>query len=386
LKAFLLNQTVDNFMNARAQESPYPEHLYRAHLYGSGFSHPVDSLAVGHGLDPIKSDYHLGTESGDIPMEAHRRLGPTHCMAQLVLDLENHLQKTRKNQYLERTNPHYFASPLISLSGSLAWTVHAARLRDKGARQNQLSVVVVCQTSRLNSSDTKFWRVADMIAFFDSDPYFDGDDVSSQSREWANHADEYVCWEKIPHSAVVRAESYWRLAERNLDVYLPHDAFLLREEFLISSWRELISTPNSLRTLRPIARLKYTQMVKRFISPLMEKVSLDADPAALLNSMVKSFRVPSVWKWFVVGSYERLDEGLAWVVDEEYTKGILCWINGTEEQSVRTKVKANIKAMGCHLRDQYPLRLRDDESEPAWWIANVDPEMESVIQRIAGLG
>jgi hypothetical protein len=372
-------------MEASSQTSPYPQHLYRAHLNGSGFSRPVDLSANGLYLDPLKSDYHLGTERGIIPIKEYRHLGPTNSMAQLVDDLENHLQKTRNNQNIPRTSPHFFSSPLISLSGHLAWTIHAARQRDKGSRSDRRAFFVICGTAELRANGTNFWRVEDMIAFFDSDPYFNGAHISAQSREWAEHADEYVCWEEIPDSAIVTAEMYCDLNEPYPEAYSSGHYSLLLNTFLARSWRDLIYNTHDYLNMSFTPRLEYTQMVKRFLSPLMRWVSFDADPAALLDSMVAGFRSPLIWKWSITDKCERLEEGLAWVVDEEYSKGLLCQVDGNEEQSVRLKVKANIKAMGRHMRAKYPHRLRD-QNEPAWWIASVDPEMESVFQQIAGLG
>lgn len=121
-------------------------------------------------------------------------------------------------------------SPLISLSGSFHWAVQTTCIKGQTAEEGQDAGLAMFDTSEIKASGVPLWCVRDLLTFFDSNRKFDSSRIDCCARKWAINSDEYLCWDLVPRTALIKFLPYERLIFRS---EYPDDYFL-RPEFITS--------------------------------------------------------------------------------------------------------------------------------------------------------
>ena len=133
-------------------------------------------------------------------------------VSDLVDEVGKHLEKTQINKQRAARDEELHLSPLISSSGSFYWITHTTCLKGKTAIEGQEAGLAIF--------DDQSKRCASMA--------FDSSRIDHWERKWAMNSDEYLCWDLVPKSALVKFLPYERLVYRS---DYPDDYFL-RSEFI----------------------------------------------------------------------------------------------------------------------------------------------------------
>lgn len=93
--------------------------------------------------------------------------------------------------------------------------MHTRCLKGKTATEGQEAGLAIFDTSKIKASGVPLWRVLDLLAFFDSHRKFDSSRIDHWARKWAMNSDEYLYWDLVPKSALVKFLPYERLVYRS---------------------------------------------------------------------------------------------------------------------------------------------------------------------------
>ena len=274
-------------MRIRAEKSPYPPHLYRAHTHGS-LTLRFQDESTGEFCDSFGSDMHILYEAegpGEIPVTVSTPNETCDTVEGLVDQVACHLKKTQINS--SRKIP--YLSNMVSLSADLLWTTHTACQRGLMANEDQVAGLAIFQTSIIRESGAQIWRVRDLLKFFDCNLKFRSGRIDSDARKWAENAAEYLCWDLVPKEALVQFVPFNDLAQK---VDEPAD-ILLRPVFLTSTtlgnFRQIASP------LETLTMDQYRNRISSFMMMMMDHIALMVNAEAFVDTMVKSFQNPLQW-------------------------------------------------------------------------------------------
>lgn len=92
----------------------------------------------------------------------------TFTVEDLFRQLNLHLGKTCINSQSKRDGKQPFLSPLVSLSGDFRWTKQRICSVGRRTSKDQIPGLAIFETSMINPTGVRVYRVEDMLAFFDS--------------------------------------------------------------------------------------------------------------------------------------------------------------------------------------------------------------------------
>lgn len=253
-------------MKQRAEETPYPKNLYRAHNHGYLVPRFEDEF-MGKYCDSYSSDHHLWLE-----YDAGRKIEIpfNNPIEELTVDdafkkLSQHLYLTQIKKERKDNGEEPYLSSFVSLSGHFRWTAQRACKIDKTASDDEIPGLALFETSAIKAYGVHIWRVEDMVDFLDKFKAESSDIISPVLRRWAENADEYVCWEFVPRSALVAFVPVWELTQ----VYEGGDEVFLTKDFVNSTylcdlWR---------RPQKGLSLEEYLRRASRFMHIIMAHVS-----------------------------------------------------------------------------------------------------------------
>jgi hypothetical protein len=310
---------VYDFMSHRADEIPYPPHLYRAHTHGSPIPRFRDDM-TGDFCDSFGSDMHIIYEDEGESEVCVTISTPSDSLGNIegfVEEVGYHLKKTQINaDRLRRREAPYF-SQMVSLSGDLLWTTHTACKKGQMASEDQVPGLAFFQTSEIGESGGQIWRVKDLLEFFDSKPRFQSQKIDRLARTWAANADEYLCWDFVPKEALVNFVPFTNLMQQDNE---PDDVFL-RSVFLSSKdlgvFRRL--------QLETLTIDQYRNRIMNFMMEIMDHIALQIDAESFVKAMIDTFRVPYLWGYMLTPGGEDLETMLRRVINGEYAWGVSLW-------------------------------------------------------------
>lgn len=291
-------------MDEQARGHPYPEYLYRAHVHGHPFPRWQD-VFEGEYSDTFGSDLHLWLESDSevqmvMPIDD---LVDTFTVEDLFWQLNLHLGKTCINS---RSEPE-FLSPLVSLSGDFRWTTQRICSRGRETSKDQVPGLAIFKTSMINPTGVRVYRVEDMLAFFDSRLPGSSVDISSQRREWADNAKEYVCWSLVPREALIAFSPLPDLIE---GFHGGEEAFLMKgfvESNHLGDIRKL-SLHISLR--------EYADRASGFVRSIITDIPSWEEAMQLCMHIKEVLLYPWTWGYRVAESKQVLEEAISLSVEE----------------------------------------------------------------------
>jgi hypothetical protein len=324
-------------MSTRADETPYPPHLYRAHTHGSPIPRFRDDM-TGDFCDSFGSDMHIIYEEegqSEIFVTVSTLSDNMGNIEGFVEEVARHLKKTQINaDRLQRRKAPY-VSGMISLSGDLRWTTHTACQKGRMAGEDQVAGLAFFETPKIGKSGGQLWRVKDLLEFFDSDPKFQSHKIDSFARKWAANADEYLCWEFVPKEALIKFVPFTNLVQQDGEP----DDILLRSDFLsskdLSVFRQL---PRETLTVD-----QYGNRISNFMTEIMDHIALETDAESFVKAMIESFQVPYLWGYMLTPGEEDLETMLRRVINGEYAWGVFRW-EKEETLPILWNVRAKIMA------------------------------------------
>ncbi|UKZ83887.1 hypothetical protein TrVFT333_011702 [Trichoderma virens FT-333] len=193
------------FMGEKAKNSEYPKYLFRAHNHGHPFPRFLDD-GTGQYSDSFGSDLHLWVEY-DAQSPICVPIGDLtefYTVEDFFSELRFHLEKTQINGQEERAGEKPTLSSIVSLSGDFQWTAQRICSVGRRATKDQRPGLAVFETSLIDPSMVRVWRVMDMLLFLDTTMLLKRSvNIPLNLRRWAGNADEYVCWSFVPREALI---------------------------------------------------------------------------------------------------------------------------------------------------------------------------------------
>ena len=308
-------------MDTRAQELPYPPHLYRAHTYGYPIPRFRDNMTEEF-CDSFGSDMHTRFEE-EVQSEIFGSISTPQdslcTIGDLVKEIARHLRKTQINADQIRKGQDAWLSDMVSLSGDLLWTTHTVCQKGEMANKDQVAGLAIFETLKIKEVGVLLWRVKDLLDFFDSSPRFQSSRIDSFARTWAKNADEYLCWDFVPKEALLNFVPFENLAQREDET----EDKLLRSVFLSS--KNLRAYRKDVYPLETQTVDQYRNRISSFMMGVMDHVDCHVNADSFVNTMVGCFRDSSQWGYSLAPGGEDLEVMLRRVINAEYAWGVSHW-------------------------------------------------------------
>lgn len=309
----LIMALVCNFMDKKAEQRPYPKYLYRAHVHGHPYPRLLDDFS-GEYTNSFGSDFHLWSEYDArsqifVPMSDPIEIWSVDG---IFSELELHLKKTNVNNQPEHDGEGLFLSNLVSLSGDFRWAAHriceVGRKIDQDQDQDQIPGLAIFESSKIDPSVVRVWRVADMITFLDTKLVNSSVKISPELRSWVANAEEFVCWLFVPREALIAFTPLPQLAE----AFNGEEEGFLTKNFVNSKHLGEFSR-------RPLVHLslgEYADRASNFVRNIITNAYFFEEAKQLAMRMEGLLLNPYEWGYDVPGFTEDVEEAIPLTVDK----------------------------------------------------------------------
>ncbi|KAJ5875975.1 uncharacterized protein N7529_001559 [Penicillium soppii] len=253
-------------------------------------------------------------------------------VAELADQVALHLTKTQVNKGKTFNHEKYHVSHFLSLSGNMRWTLHKSfqkykdqkykdqKYKDqkyKDHKCEQESGLAIFDTTMLSISEAQVWRVSDLLLFLDKKLGSKDSAIGYWARRWAATADEYLCWEFAPKSALVKfvtcqAMNSWKEGREHK---------FLRPAFGESQTLAIFNG----KTPIPLGIDEYIRRLSFFLFEIMDRLSPNTIGANLINHLIANFDDPYSWGYALDRNKPEFKEKLSALVNIEYTSSIVSW-------------------------------------------------------------